>query len=89
MGVDHRGLTFLDMAGLRDCHEAVILILDFFAGKMDAVRAVFGRANANKNRVQDSSTLPLIKDQQREAIAQLKLTPISIRQTARRDLTPI
>lgn len=90
MGVDHRGLTFLDMAGLRGCHESVIMLLDFFAGKTDVIRAIFGRPKANKNKIHvDISNAPLIKDQQREAIEKLKITPIGIRKTTYRELTPI
>ena len=51
MGVDHRGLTFLDMAGLQGCHESVIMLLDFFAGRMDVIRAIFGSVKMSKNKV--------------------------------------
>lgn len=56
MAVDHRGLTFIDVAGLRGSHEAVIMLLDFFAGKMDVIKAIFGTSKMSKNKVQDTSS---------------------------------
>ena len=56
MAVDHRGLTFMDMAGLRGSHEAVIMLLDFFAGKMDVIKAIFGTSKMSNNKVQDTSS---------------------------------
>ena len=41
MSVSHRDLTPIDIAGTRGCHEAVLLLLDFFVSKIQALKTIF------------------------------------------------
>lgn len=55
MSVSHRDLTPIDIAGTRGCHEAVLLLVDFFVGKIQLLKKIFRVTRTRAAAVSDAN----------------------------------